>query len=250
VSSCGAAGTTKNTKKNQKSLNLRKIRNPIPASCSGFVFFVFFVVPCAVRVVAAGCDDEIERAQATAAIIERDWPLRGADEVTAFVRAVGARLALHAPASTETWTFAVVRDRTANAFAVGNGRIYVTDGAVEAATTEAELAAMVAHEMGHQLAQHFCANGPRAGRRKRIGSLVQHIDPAKEREADRRAVQVLTAAGYDPHAALTAAIHLGRARPDDARVRGLSQLLATVPSSGRTDSEEFRRLKATTKNTK
>jgi beta-barrel assembly-enhancing protease len=199
---------------------------------------------------AAACDGEIARARATAATIEAEWPLRGADEMTAFVRDLGDRLARHDAAASQRWTFVVVRNHAANAFAVGDGRIYVTDGAIDACVTEAELAAMIAHEMGHQLANHFCAADASSGQRRRIGGVVQHIDPEKELEADRVAVQVLIAAGYDPRAALTLAIRVAQAqpvgaRPDEVRIQALRQLLESAPARGRTDSDEFRRLKRT-----
>ena len=90
----------------------------------------------------------------------------------------------------------MVRDRSANAFAIGGGVVYVHDGTIAAARNEAEVAAVLAHEMGHELAGHFCgdtswagllgdlfAAGPSDGRG--IGSMRQTIDPAREHAADR-----------------------------------------------------------------
>src|SRR5262249_37799732 len=104
----------------------------------------------------ADCPTEQTVARAAAARIEREWPLRSTDAVTDFVRPVGRRRAEHAPASPYPWTFTVVRDRSANAFAIGGGAIYVHDGTIAVARDEAEVAAVLAHEMGHQLAGHFC----------------------------------------------------------------------------------------------
>lgn len=210
------------------------------------------VAGCAQHVpsAAAACDAELARARATAVTIEAEWPLRGADEMTALVREVGGRLARHGAAASHRWSFNVVRNHAANAFSIGGGRIYITDGAIDTCATEAELAAMIAHEMGHQLAKHFCAPAHPAGERRKIGGVVQHIDAAREIEADRVAVQVLTAAGYDPRATLTVAIRVVQtqtddARPDDGRIEALRQLLESGPARGRTDSDEFQRLKRT-----
>ena len=197
---------------------------------------------------AATCDGESARAKATAATIEADRPLRGADKMTAFVRDLGGRLARRDAAATQRWSFVVVRNHAANAFAVGDGRIYVNDGAIDACATESELAAMIAHEMGHQLANHFCGPESRSGLRRRMGGVVQHIDPEKELEADRVAVQVLSAAGYDPRAALTVAIRIATAQPsgaqpDEARIQALRQLVESAPAGGRIDSDAFQRLK-------
>jgi len=162
------------------------------------------------------------------------------------VRALGGRLAAHAPAPPGRWAFVVVRNRAPNAFAIGDRRVYVTDGAIEACATEAELAAMVAHEMGHQLANHFCA-ADSGTQRQRMGTLAQHIDADKELEADRIAVQILTAADYDPRAALSAAMRVadgpGGSGLSQARIQALRQLLETAPASGSGDSDAFRDLK-------
>jgi predicted Zn-dependent protease len=203
------------------------------------------VTACAARVPERpGCDSEAPRARLVAARIERQWPLRGADEVTDLVRIVGSGLGRQGTASSRTWGFVVLRSRAANAFAIGDGRIYLTDGALDACATEAELAAMIAHEMGHQLAGHFCRGVSDSARSTRIGSLVQHIDPAQEREADRLAVEILIAAGYDARAALTVAQRIDKdPAADGRRVEALRRLVEAAPATGRSDSEEFRRVK-------
>jgi predicted Zn-dependent protease len=163
----------------------------------------------------------------------------------------------------------VIRDRSANAFSIGAGRIYVNEGTPFVCRNEAELAAILAHEMGHELAGHFRSAGHRdsvwpwlddlfGARRSResdlaIGSIEQRVDPQKEREADRISISILARAGYDPHAALSVAellsggsgphaLHLGGAE----RIRALEELLAATPVGGRRDREEFRRLRRDT----
>src|SRR5262249_23582413 len=80
--------------------------------------------------------------------------------------------------------------------------------------SEAEVAAILAHEMGHELAGHFrpgsgtkpWLGGMRSsssGKDEVIGSVHQRIDPEKELEADRISIEILRRAGYDPHAAGT-----------------------------------------------
>lgn len=61
-----------------------------------------------------------------------------------------------------------MRDRSANAFAIGGGRIYVNEGVVTLCETESELAAILAHEMAHQLAGHFVDPAPATGGAERI----------------------------------------------------------------------------------
>src|SRR5262245_66350950 len=158
--------------------------------------------------VRADCSREQRVARATADRIEREWPLRPDDAVTEFVRHVGERLAEVAPPSPYPWAFTVVRDRSANAFAIGGGAIYVHDGTIAAARHEAEVAAVLAHEMGHELAGHFCdAIGgagllgdlfaaPSDGRG--IRSMRQTLDPARQHTAHQLPPPIPAAAGADP----------------------------------------------------
>jgi predicted Zn-dependent protease len=201
---------------------------------------------CAPRAPAA----EAERARATAERIEQELPLLATGPVPAFVRRLGEQLGRHAPSAPHRWSFVVIRDRSANAFAIGAGRIYVNDGAVRVCRTEGELAAILAHEMGHQLAGHLAApSAPQRGTGgAALGTLAQRVDPAQEREADRLSLRILTDAGYDPRAALTLARRLGDERAehfgDAGRIAELERLLRDAPAGGREDSEEFRALRA------
>jgi predicted Zn-dependent protease len=187
----------------------------------------------------------------------------------AFVQQLGKQLARAAGPTPYGWRFTVIRDRSANAFAIGGGRIYVSEGAMLMCQDEAELAAIVAHEMGHELAGHFRPERMSQGREWHqrllarlgrgdaeapdvtVGSLKQEIDPVKELEADRLSIRILEGAGYDPHASLRIAQrvlgqraerrirHLDNAK----RIAALAQLLVGIPPGGRTDSPDFRRLK-------
>jgi predicted Zn-dependent protease len=157
----------------------------------------------------AVCLGEAEKAQRVRDRIENELPLRGSDAVADFVREFGWRLAERARIADEApWRFYVVRDRSVNAFSIGDGRIYVTEGAILASASDAEFAGVIAHEMGHQVAGHFCpqsqgrgdsAAGHRPqGAATQLGSLRQGMDPAKEREADAAAIRILRDAGFDP----------------------------------------------------
>jgi predicted Zn-dependent protease len=199
-------------------------------------------------------DAEARRARATASRIESTWPLAGSGPVATYVRKLGARLGEHAGATPYPWRFVVVRNRAANAFAVGGGRIYVNDGVILGCSNEAEVAAILAHEMGHQQAGHFRAPEASTGRdeanpRIELGAVTQELDPAKEREADRLALQILAAAGYDPHAALSLALRqqaepaAGAERIDQARIDGLRAALEAYPPRGKLDSDAYRALR-------
>lgn len=159
---------------------------------------------------AALCGAESELAKISADKMEQEWPLRpAADPVSAYLQRLGARLApqqeILSPGRYLTWDwpsewrFRVVRDLAPNAFSIGDGRTYVTDGALLAAASEAEIAAILAHEMGHQLAGHFCSTSEgNGGRNRALGSIHQVIDMGREMEADRMAMDILRAANLPP----------------------------------------------------
>lgn len=218
---------------------------------------------------AAGlCEGERERARGTAEHIAREWPLHGTGEgIARYARSLLERLA-RSTLRDIPWQLAVVRNRAPNAFAVGGGFLYVTDGALTFSENESELAAILAHEMGHQLAGHFSrrerpgffswlfwgsddAERPSlsAVRSRDLGSLSLVIDLAKEQEADREAVALLRSAGYDPHAMLDLARRLPSGGSpshlqDPRRIQSLEASLARLPATPAPDSEAFRQAKA------
>jgi beta-barrel assembly-enhancing protease len=215
------------------------------------------------------CEGEREQARTKAERIENEWPLRGSDAVSHYVRELGERLTKEVSGSQPTrWRFNVVRDYSANAFTIGDGFIYVTDGAVRFSASEDELAAILAHEIGHQLAGHFCGLSPQSAanrsgkmfdwfRRARpsrieheaVGSLSLATDLAKELEADRISVQILNSAGYDPHAMLEVARRIPAGSSsfshlrDRERISALEKLLAHLPRRLGQTSERFQELK-------
>ena len=75
----------------------------------------------AVHATARADDDEAQRARAAANKIESTWPLAGSGPVATYVRKLGARLGEKA-GGPYPWRFVVVRDRSANAFAIATSR--------------------------------------------------------------------------------------------------------------------------------
>jgi len=72
----------------------------------------------------------------------------------AWVNGVGQRLAARSERPDLPWSFKVVDDPVVNAFALPGGFIYVTRGILGHLDSEAELAAVLGHEIGHVTAQH------------------------------------------------------------------------------------------------
>jgi len=71
-----------------------------------------------------------------------------------YVRELGLRLARISERPNLPWTFRVIDDPVVNAFAVPGGHIYVTRGILAHLNSEAELAAVLGHEIGHVTARH------------------------------------------------------------------------------------------------
>jgi predicted Zn-dependent protease len=71
-----------------------------------------------------------------------------------YVEDLGKSLAAKSERPQLPWTFRVLDDPTVNAFALPGGYIYVTRGILTYLSSEAELAGVVGHEIGHVTAQH------------------------------------------------------------------------------------------------
>ncbi len=210
------------------------------------------------------CEKEQSRSRETALRVNQEWPQRpSGDELSRYIQSLGERLGrIPAKGRPIPWRFTVLRDHSPYAFAIGAGFVYVTDGTLGFARNESELAAIVAHEIGHQLAGHFCEqNQLDSGRldysitrRNSVGTLMQVMDLNKEQEADQYALGLLREAGFDPRAMLEVAKRLpSHARPasrapENARLLALENTLknSRLLKPEIKSSKEFLRLKAQT----
>lgn len=122
------------------------------------------------------------------------------------------------------WRFRIVEDPAINAFAIPGGHLYVNTGLVKATDNVAELASVVAHELGHGVARHGTEMLTKQYGFSIVAGLVLGNNPAiyqqilaqivgggvfakysrdAEREADRLGVQEMYDAGYDPTGMVT-----------------------------------------------
>jgi predicted Zn-dependent protease len=168
---------------------------------------------------------DIELGKASAAEATRESRLLRDERVTAYVRRVGARLAAQAPGYEFPYQFAVVDAPEVNAFAFPGGYVFVNAGAVAAARSEGELAAILAHEISHVALRHGTRQATKAyltraglsvletltgGRESRLGEILASLGGASadmlfeefgrssETEADLEGARLMAAAGYDP----------------------------------------------------
>ncbi len=72
----------------------------------------------------------------------------------AYVSALGHKLAMHSHRSELEWHFTVLDSPEINAFALPGGYVYVTRGIMAYLESEADLAGVIGHEIGHVTARH------------------------------------------------------------------------------------------------
>jgi predicted Zn-dependent protease len=88
--------------------------------------------------------------------------LYGDESLQRYVDDIGQRLAAVSERPDLPWTFRVLDDPTVNAFALPGGFVYVTRGILTHLTSEAELAGILGHEIGHITARHSVSQMSRA----------------------------------------------------------------------------------------
>jgi predicted Zn-dependent protease len=81
-----------------------------------------------------------------------------------YVNRLGQKLARDSGRPNLPWRFYVVDDNTLNAFATLGGYVYVHTGLINKVNSEAQLAGVIGHEIGHIVARHGLENVKRAGK--------------------------------------------------------------------------------------
>ncbi|MBC1225089.1 M48 family metallopeptidase [Nostoc sp. UCD121] len=134
-------------------------------------------------------------------------------EVNRYVEQIGRRLAANSDRPNLPFTFQVVEDDAINAFATLGGYVYVHTGLLKTADNEAELASVIAHEIGHIGGKHLVkqmrqkavasglatATGLDRNTAVNIGvelALNRPRSRQDEFDADQRGLRTLTRAGY------------------------------------------------------
>src|SRR2546423_3433267 len=161
-----------------------------------------------------------------AAQVDREAKFIDDPVVTEYVNRVGQNIVLHSDAKVP-FTIKVIDSDEVNAFALPGGFFYVNKGLILAADNEAEMAGVMAHEIGHVAARHAMENqakgmlaeiGLMAGsiflgglggmlinQGAQFGALLgfMKFSRSAESEADMLGVEYLWAPGYDPNAMST-----------------------------------------------
>ncbi|MBP7127542.1 M48 family metalloprotease [Myxococcota bacterium] len=137
--------------------------------------------------------------------------------VTRYLENMGREMAARTTRPNLPWTFTVVESDEINAFAVMGGYIYVTTGLLKAASSGAEVATVVAHELGHVTARHGVRQMEiflieqnivdllfqSESTRQLVSQAIQTVSVLtfskdQEREADSLGVQIAADASWNP----------------------------------------------------
>lgn len=76
------------------------------------------------------------------------------NQINRYIREIGEKLAKESARNDIPYKFQVVEDESINAFATMGGYVYINTGLIKAARNEAELASVIAHEIGHIAGRH------------------------------------------------------------------------------------------------
>ena len=172
--------------------------------------------------------------------------------IQAYVSGVGRKLARVSHLPNLEWRFTVIDDPSVNAFAMPGGYIYITRGILAHLNSEAQLAGVLGHEIGHVTARHtarqitsqqlaglglglaaaFSSSFARYGElaQQGLGLMFLKYSRSHETEADELGVQYSARAGYDPREMPATYRMLGRV--SDRAGQRLPGYLSTHPDPG------------------
>ena len=228
---------------------------------------------------------DIELGKKFATEAQQQYPLCNAPKVDAYLTKLGRRLVDHLDTFgvQYPWEFHCVNDKAINAFALPGGYVFVNRGAIEAADYEAELAAVMAHELSHVALRHGTNQATKAQYAQigsgiagiagsifgglagaavsgagqfAAGSVLLKYSRGAETQADVMGTQVLYDSGFDPRAmaAFFEKLNSAQAPPEFFsdhpnpenrvnRVHEEIQKLGGAPPDAQKDSLEFEAIK-------
>jgi predicted Zn-dependent protease len=158
-----------------------------------------------------------------------------------YVSGIGQRLVKNTERPEVQYKFVVLDSPVVNAFALPGGYVYTTRGVVALANSEAQLAAVIAHEIGHVTARHAAeryshgvmtslgasvvgaaVGSNTAAQVANLGSnlYISSYSRKQESQADELGIRYLYKAGYDPKAMAEFLTNLARSSKLEAEQGG------------------------------
>ena len=154
-------------------------------------------------------------------------------ELRVYVADLGARLAATSERPSLPWSFKVVDDPMVNAFALPGGFIYLTRGILARFDSEAELAGVLGHEIGHVTARHSVSQMSRQ-QLQQIGlgvGMILSENVRRARDALGAGLQLLSlrySRGDETESDELGLRYMARAGYDGSALLGVFRMLADV----------------------
>ena len=195
-------------------------------------------------------------------------------KLRAYIRRIGLKLTRHAETGGMKYTFTILNSDKVNALALPGGYVYITRGLLALADNEAEMAGVLAHEIGHITARHTAERysttqatnlglmvlgvlGSAAGVPSGVGQMIgfgaqaamQSYSREQELESDMLSVRYLSRAGYSPQA-MTSFFHKLKAHEELERAMegkkgdAPSNIMATHPRTAERIGQAIKLAKA------
>lgn len=245
---------------------------------------------CTVPASALTIEQEREMGRETMKAIRQHMNLVDDPVITGYVRELGYKVLRHLGKQPFDYSFYVLDSEVINAFALPAGHIVVHSETIAAMQNEGELAAIIAHEIAHVTSRHISERidkskvvnlatlggvlagillGGAAGQALMMGSMGGGIQAQlaysreDEQEADRKGLDYLVKAGYDPRflgeafqVMLQSSMHASQDVPTyltthpglSSRIASVDNYAASHPSKGkvlgRGDDKAFNAVKA------
>ncbi len=187
-------------------------------------------------------NQEIAIGRQNDAQVKKQYKVYGSKPLQDYVNSVGQRIAKQSHRPNLQYHFTVLDTPDINAFALPGGYVYITRGILPYLNSEAELAAVLGHEIGHVTARHGVRQQS-AAQAANIGLTIASIFVPEintmggsnlanlvggallsgygrdhELEADRLGAEYLAHTAYDPQAIITVIGVLKNQELQDARL--------------------------------
>ncbi|NWG04402.1 MAG: M48 family metalloprotease [Syntrophaceae bacterium] len=203
---------------------LKKIITITTLGC-GLLGLLFWIPSCAVNPVSGKQEfmllseqEEIQLGRETDHQIIKQYGVYEDSKLTTYFNDIGQRLAKISHRPHLAYHFKILDASVVNAFAVPGGYVYFTRGILATVNSEAELASLIGHEIGHITARHSAKQYSKAQLAQLgvgvgsifidsqllsgltqlgVGMLFLRFSRDNEREADDLGVEYSSKAGYD-----------------------------------------------------
>ena len=169
-------------------------------------------------------DKEVRLGRKLARRLERKYKLLDDEQEQKRIDKIGQKIAIVSDRQDLQYYFAIIKDEEINALALPGGYIFISSGLINATDSDDEIAAVLAHEVGHIAAYHSIKKmqghflytflkaltltqkadqGFHRGGDFAYLSLMMQYSREFEKQADRLSVKYTKKAGFKPEAALT-----------------------------------------------